>query len=99
MNSRATKPRRALKPEVRERLAGKRDDEREGQSNKSVTENRYELQWFNSALNNDVVVKLMNGEVLRGRLKAFARYTIRLDIDGDDTLLFKHALLSLQVAE
>ena len=35
---------------------------------------------------------LMNGEKLSGRIKSFDKFCVLIDLDGEDFLLFKHAI-------
>ncbi len=40
----------------------------------------------------DVKFQLMNGETLLGKIKSFDKFSVLIDVDGQDFLLFKHAI-------
>ncbi len=43
----------------------------------------------------NVVFQLMNGESLSGRIKSFDKFSVLIDVEGQDTLLFKHAITTV----
>jgi host factor-I protein len=43
-----------------------------------------------------VVIQLMTGEKLEGRIKNFDRFAVIVEIDGADHMLFKHAIASIR---
>ncbi len=40
----------------------------------------------------DVKFQLMNGGTLLGKIKSFDKFSVLIDVDGQDFLLFKHAI-------
>lgn len=42
-----------------------------------------------------VVLLLMNGVKLAGRIKSFDRYSLVLEADGQEQLIFKHAIATV----
>ncbi len=42
-----------------------------------------------------VKVQLMNGETLLGKIKSFDKFSVLIDVEGQDTLLFKHAISTI----
>lgn len=42
-----------------------------------------------------VVVHLLSGSTLAGRIKSFDKFSVLLDVGGTDVLLFKHAISSI----
>ena len=42
-----------------------------------------------------IVVNLMNGGTLTGRIKSFDKFSVLLDVGGQDFLLFKHAISTI----
>ena len=42
-----------------------------------------------------VTMTLMDGNVLNGRIKSFDRFSVLLDSNGQDVLIFKHAIASI----
>ena len=40
---------------------------------------------------------LMHGETLSGRIKSFDKFSVLLDINGNDFLVFKHAISTISV--
>lgn len=42
-----------------------------------------------------IVVHLMRGETLAGRIKSFDRFSVLLDTGGQDYLIFKHAISTI----
>ena len=45
----------------------------------------------------DVVFQLADGKSISGRIKSFDKFSVLLDIDGNDVLLFKHAITTVSV--
>jgi host factor-I protein len=43
-----------------------------------------------------VLIQLMTGEKLEGRIKNFDRFAVIVEIDGADHMLFKHAIASIR---
>ena len=43
-----------------------------------------------------VVLHLMDGRRLDARIKSFDRFAVIAEIDGDDQLVFKHAIASIE---
>ncbi len=42
-----------------------------------------------------VVIRLMDGSEIIGRIKRFDRFSLLLEHDGTDLMLFKHAVVSI----
>jgi host factor-I protein len=42
-----------------------------------------------------VVISLLDGRVIEGRIKHFDRYALVMEIDGADQLVFKHAIVTV----
>lgn len=42
-----------------------------------------------------VVVHLLTGATLAGRIKSFDKFSVLLDVGGPDVLIFKHAISSI----
>jgi len=45
----------------------------------------------------DVVFQLADGKSISGRIKSFDKFSVLLDLDGNDVLLFKHAITTVSV--
>jgi len=45
----------------------------------------------------EVVFQLSDGNSITGRIKSFDKFSVLLDIDGNDVLLFKHAITTVSV--
>jgi host factor-I protein len=43
-----------------------------------------------------VLIQLMTGEKLEGRIKNFDRFAVIVEIEGADHMLFKHAIASIR---
>ena len=43
----------------------------------------------------NVIFNLMNGDTLSGRIKSFDKFSVLIDVDGQDFLLFKHAISTI----
>jgi len=44
-----------------------------------------------------VVFHLMHGSSLTGKIKSFDKFSVLLDVDGKESLIFKHAISSISV--
>ena len=42
-----------------------------------------------------VIVNLLPGSTLSGRIKSFDKFSVLLDVGGPDVLIFKHAISSI----
>lgn len=42
-----------------------------------------------------VTVHLMPGSTLSGRIKSFDKFSVMLDVDGQDVLIFKHSISTI----
>lgn len=42
-----------------------------------------------------VVVHLLQGATLTGRIKSFDKFSLMLDVSGQDVLVFKHSISSI----
>lgn len=42
-----------------------------------------------------VSVNLMSGEILEGKIKSFDKFSVMIDSEGTDFLLFKHAISTI----
>ncbi len=42
-----------------------------------------------------VVINLLQGSTLSGRIKSFDKFSVLLDVGGPDVLIFKHAISSI----
>ena len=42
-----------------------------------------------------VVIHLLQGATLSGRIKSFDKFSVLLDVGGPDVLIFKHAISSI----
>ena len=40
----------------------------------------------------NIVIHLMHGATLSGRIKGFDKFSVMLDVGGQDVLIFKHAI-------
>ena len=43
-----------------------------------------------------VTFHLMHGEPLSGRIKSFDKFSVMIDVEGTDVLVFKHAIATIQ---
>jgi host factor-I protein len=43
----------------------------------------------------NVVVHLLHGATLAGRIKSFDKFSVLLDVSGQDFLVFKHAISTI----
>jgi host factor-I protein len=44
-----------------------------------------------------VSINLMNGSTLAGRIKSFDKFSVLLDSNGQDFLIFKHAISTISL--
>ncbi len=44
-----------------------------------------------------VVIHLMNGSSLAGRIKSFDKFSVLIDTGGQDFLIFKHAISTISL--
>lgn len=42
-----------------------------------------------------VTFQLMHGEPISGKIKSFDKFSVMVDVDGTDTLVFKHAIATI----
>lgn len=42
-----------------------------------------------------VVIHLLQGATLSGRIKSFDKFSVLLDVGGQDTLIFKHSISTI----
>jgi len=42
-----------------------------------------------------VVIHLLHGSTLSGRIKSFDKFSVLLDVGGSDSLIFKHGISSI----
>lgn len=42
-----------------------------------------------------VAINLMNGSTLSGKIKSFDKFSVLLDVSGQDFLIFKHAISTI----
>lgn len=42
-----------------------------------------------------VVIHLLHGATISGRIKSFDKFSVLLDVGGPDTLIFKHAISTI----
>ncbi|MEO8648312.1 MAG: RNA chaperone Hfq [Acidobacteriota bacterium] len=42
-----------------------------------------------------VVIHLLTGSTLSGRIKSFDKFSVLLDVGGQDVLIFKHAISTI----
>lgn len=45
----------------------------------------------------NVVVHLLHGATLAGRIKSFDKFSVLIDVGGQDSLIFKHAISTVSV--
>ena len=43
----------------------------------------------------NVVIHLLQGATLGGRIKSFDKFSVLLDVGGTDTLIFKHSISTI----
>lgn len=44
-----------------------------------------------------IVIHLLHGATLSGRIKSFDKFSVLLDVSGQDFLIFKHAISTVSV--
>lgn len=42
-----------------------------------------------------IIVHLLHGATLSGRIKSFDKFSVMLDVGGQDVLIFKHAISTI----
>jgi len=45
----------------------------------------------------NVVIHLLQGATLTGRIKSFDKFSVLLDVGGSDVLIFKHAISTISL--
>lgn len=45
----------------------------------------------------DVVFQLSDGKSISGKIRSFDKFSVLIDLDGHDLLLFKHAISTISV--
>lgn len=45
----------------------------------------------------DVVFQLSDGKAISGRIKSFDKFSVLIDTEGQDLLVFKHAISTISV--
>lgn len=45
----------------------------------------------------DVVFQLSDGKTISGRIKSFDKFSVLIDTEGQDLLVFKHAISTISV--
>ncbi len=43
----------------------------------------------------NIVIHLMHGATLSGRIKSFDKFSVMLDVGGQDVLVFKHSISTI----
>ena len=43
----------------------------------------------------NIVIHLMHGATLAGRIKSFDKFSVMLDVGGQDVLIFKHSISTI----
>jgi host factor-I protein len=43
----------------------------------------------------NIVIHLLHGATLAGRIKSFDKFSVMLDVGGQDVLIFKHAISTI----
>lgn len=44
-----------------------------------------------------IIIHLLHGSTLSGRIKSFDKFSVLLDVSGQDYLIFKHAVSTISV--
>ena len=44
-----------------------------------------------------IIIHLLQGSTLTGRIKSFDKFSVLLDVSGQDFLIFKHAISTISV--
>ena len=45
----------------------------------------------------NIVIHLLHGSTLNGRIKSFDKFSVLLDVGGQDFLIFKHAISTISI--
>ena len=45
----------------------------------------------------NIIIHLLSGSTLNGRIKSFDKFSILLDVGGQDFLIFKHAISTISI--
>lgn len=45
----------------------------------------------------NIVIHLLQGATLNGRIKSFDKFSVLLDVGGQDFLIFKHAISTISI--
>ena len=45
----------------------------------------------------NIVIHLLQGSTLNGRIKSFDKFSVLLDVGGQDYLIFKHAISTISI--
>ncbi len=45
----------------------------------------------------NIIIHLLHGATLAGRIKSFDKFSVLLDVSGQDFLIFKHAISTVSV--
>ena len=45
----------------------------------------------------NIIIHLLQGATLTGRIKSFDKFSVLLDVSGQDFLIFKHAISTIAV--
>ncbi|MGI8788290.1 MAG: RNA chaperone Hfq [Pyrinomonadaceae bacterium] len=43
----------------------------------------------------NIIIHLLHGATLSGRIKSFDKFSVMLDVGGQDVLIFKHAISTI----
>lgn len=44
-----------------------------------------------------IIIHLLHGATLSGRIKSFDKFSVLLDVSGQDFLIFKHAISTISI--
>ncbi len=44
-----------------------------------------------------IIIHLLHGSTLSGRIKSFDKFSVLLDVSGQDFLVFKHAISTISI--
>ena len=44
-----------------------------------------------------IVINLLHGSTISGRIKSFDKFSVLLDVGGNDSLIFKHAISTISI--
>jgi host factor-I protein len=45
----------------------------------------------------NIIIHLLQGSTLNGRIKSFDKFSVLLDVGGQDFLIFKHAISTISI--